>query len=127
MVWGQKKRRHSSLDGRTWGTGWTASRGPWRGQWTVLEEGFLSLCLLGLKCCQSAGKVSRNERCKAQAEEERPWDSTGGRSLGCDVRTGKGQESGDPRKAQLAQEMVIMEADTQPDTVPSSLHVFMFQ
>lgn len=65
----------------------------------VLEVGFPSLCLLGVQCCQNASKVSRNERFKELAEEVR---DSGRRGFGCDARTGKGQGSGDSRRAQIA-------------------------
>lgn len=134
MVWGKKKeRRHFGLP-RCEESGCqpgSLERAVARVMIDVrtspaLEAGFLSLCLLGVQCCQSRSTVSRNKRFKEQAEEG--WEALGiaqeGQALVVMPRPGRVREAetqGGPRL--LAREMVIMEADTQPDPVPSTLHV----
>lgn len=134
MVWSQKKeRRHfglprcedsgcqlGSLEGAVARVMMDLRTSP------TLEVGLLSLCLLGVQCFQSRSTVSRNKRFKEHAEEE--WEALGiaqeGEALVVIPRPGRVKEAetqGVPRL--LAREMVIMEADTQPDPVPSALHV----
>lgn len=58
-----------------------------------------------------------------QKRNGQPGDSPGGRGFGCDAKSGVREAETRGRPRLLAREMVIMEADTQPDLVPSTFHV----